>query len=471
MIAALRLAAAAWLLLAAQPAAALDPPGDPHYRATGSWKQPYPDQWGMHRIGLTADARSAWHRLPAGAAPVIVAMIDTGLDWNHLDIAWENLWKNPGEIPDNGRDDDGNGFVDDLIGWNFYENSNKPWDHDGHGTFTAGIVAATWNNGAGIAGINPMARIMVLKALNSFGNSRASFLARAIVYAADNGARVINLSVGGKELSAMEIAAVRHAVSKNCVVVVAAGNDGVSVDDFGMAGMPEVITVGAAGPDDKRAAFSNYGKAVDLLAPGVDILSLRARRTDTLLDIPGGQYGAGAAFVGGDNRYYRAAGTSFAAPFVTGVASLLISANPSLTAAQVRRMLTSTARDVGAPGVDQFSGYGMVDAAAALAADPTRFVEAAIHGVELATTARGPGVRVLGSVGADRLAEAFVEIGRGESPTQWTRVLAGLAPTENGELGVIGADAFRGAPVWTLRLTVVGAGGMQREARFRLSLE
>ena len=105
----------------------------------------------------------------ATGAGVTVAVIDSGLDWNHLDIAYENLWKNPGEVPDNGIDDDGNGYIDDVIGWNFLDNSNKPWDHDGHGTFVTGQIAATWNNGAGLAGINPRARIMVLRALNNYG--------------------------------------------------------------------------------------------------------------------------------------------------------------------------------------------------------------------------------------------------------------------------------------------------------------
>jgi len=132
-----------------------------------------------------------------------VAVIDSGLDWNHRDFDWNNLWHNDGEIADNGIDDDGNGYVDDMIGYNFIGHNNKPWDHDGHGTFVAGLIAGSWNS-EGIAGINPAARIMVLKALNSFGHTRASYIAEAITYAVDNGARIINISVGGEGLISLE---------------------------------------------------------------------------------------------------------------------------------------------------------------------------------------------------------------------------------------------------------------------------
>lgn len=458
---------AALLASAAQAQGVAD---DPYMTSVGSWQQQHPDSWWADQVGLGSGPRSAWRQLPADAAPVTVAVIDSGLDWNHLDIAYENLWKNPGELPDNGIDDDGNGYIDDVIGWNFLDNSNKPWDHDGHGTFVTGQIAATWNNGAGLAGINPRARIMVLRALNTFGNTRASYVARAIVYAADNGARIINLSVGGPGLTEVEREALRYATAKGVLIVVAAGNDGKPVEGFGLASAEQVITVGAAGLDGLRAPFSNYGPAVDLIAPGVDILSLRARRTDTLRDIPGADYTPGGAYVGADRRYYRASGTSFAAPIVTGIASLLLSRNPSLSAQQLRNMLLNSARDVGSPGIDQFSGYGMVDAAAALAADPDSFLGGAIDGVDVIQIDGGPAVAVRGSVAASALKSAHIEIGAGEEPTQWNRVIEGIAVNPGGRLGVIPAAQFRGATVWIIRLVMTGADGQQRETRFRLSL-
>ena len=117
----------------------------------------------------------AWRLLGNQGAPV-VAMIDTGLDWNHKDINWQNIWRNPGETSDNDIDDDNNGYVDDIIGWDFFGRHN-PFDHDGHGAFVSGVIAADKDNRAGIAGINPNAKIMVLKSLNSFGHTRASYLA------------------------------------------------------------------------------------------------------------------------------------------------------------------------------------------------------------------------------------------------------------------------------------------------------
>ena len=462
--------AAAAVALATPVPAATQVPTDPYMASKGTWGQTYSDSWWTDRVGLGSGPQSAWRKMPANAQPVVVAVIDSGLDWNHLDISYENLWKNPREIADNGIDDDGNGYIDDIIGWNFFDNSNLPWDHDGHGTFVAGQIAAGWNNDVGIAGINSRARIMVLRALNSFGNTRASYVARAITYAADNGARIINLSIGGPGMTQVEREAIRYATAKGVLIIVAAGNDGKPVEGFGLASMEQVITVGAAGLDGLRAPFSNYGPAIDLLAPGVDILSLRARRTDTLRDIPGTEYVAGGAYVGADKRYYRASGTSFAAPIVTGIASLLLSRSPSLTAAQLRNILTSSARDVGAPGVDQFSGYGLVDAAAALAARPDSFINAAISGVEVVQTGTGPGVAVKGSLAADSLQSAYIEIGSGENPKTWVRVIDPVKANTGGLLGIIPADRFRGATVWIVRLVVVGSNGQNREARFRLSL-
>lgn len=464
------LAFLAALGLLASPAVAVDPPQDPYANSSGSWDQDYPDQYWLDRIGLGAGPDSAWRELTPDAAEVTVAVIDTGLDWHHLDFDWSNVWRNADEIEGNGIDDDGNGYVDDIIGWNFLDQSPRPWDHDGHGTFTAGIIAGAWNNGEGIAGINPRARVMVLRALNSFGNSRASYLAEAIIYATDNGARIINMSVGGPDLTRIETEAVRYAASKGVLIVVAAGNEGQSVEGFGIAGMEEVITVGASGLADLRANFSNYGPSIDLLAPGVDVLSLRARRTDTLFGVPGAEYEMGSAYVGDDKRYFRASGTSFSAPMVAGVASLLLSKDPSLTGAQLRRLLLNSARDVGAPGVDQFSGHGILDAAAAMRADPDAFINAAIDEVQVRRTPQGLAVAVLGTIGASAFESARIEIGAGEEPQSWTEVLDGLNEVNSGELGLIPAANFQGSAVWIIRLIVQDSNGTTREARFRLQV-
>ena len=452
-------------------AQALEPPKDPYFTGKGDWGQKFDDMWGFHAVGLTAGADSAWRLLPKRLAPITIAVVDTGLDWNHLDMSWNNIWKNPREIPDNGKDDDGNGYIDDVIGWDFFAHNNKPWDHDGHGTFVTGIIAATWNNRVGMAGVNPSARIMVVKGLNAFGNTRASYMAEGIVYAADNGAKIINVSIGGKGLTTIQTEAVKYAASKGALIVVAAGNDGVELKNYGITGMDEVITVGATGHNGLRAPFSNWGQAVDIVAPGLDILSLRARYTDTLRDIPGATYKAGGAYVGKDKRYYVAGGTSFSAPLVAGIASLVWAKNPNLTAAEVKRILLNSARDIGEPGQDQFSGYGMVDARAALQTDKNFFIDAAISGVKVINGPSGPTLEVDGSANADALAEAHLEIGAGEEPSSFTAVGTPLTKgVTKGILGTVDATAFSGSSVWIIRIVVRHKNGRMREARFRLQL-
>jgi len=464
---------AAGILLAAGAVAGFVPPADPLLHSRGTWGQALADQWAIQHVGLTTDAASAWALLGPRPAPVIVAVIDTGLDWNHLDLHADSLWRNPREVPGNGRDDDGDGHVDDVIGWDFLEDTNRPWDHDGHGTLVAGVLAAQHGNRHGIAGINPWARLMVLKAVNDFGHTRASYLAAALRYAADHGARIANLSVGGRGLTSIETAAVDYALARGVLIVAAAGNDGRKLDEpYGVTSLDGVLVVGASGPDDRRLPFSNWGPQIDLTAPGLDVLSLRARRTDTMRLLPGLDYVAGSAYVGRDKRYYRATGTSFAAPIVSGVASLVLSRNPALTREELTRILLHSARDVGFPGVDQHSGYGLVDARAALTADPRFFLEARIDGVRVVAAGGGPAVEVRGTADGDRLARARLEIGAGDDPQSWTAPVEPLdGAVRGGVLGTIPGTALSGATRWTLRLIAEHESGRRREARFELDLE
>jgi subtilisin family serine protease len=455
------------------------PVSDPAHRQAGgggSWGQGYPDQWAVQRVGYTGAADSAWAAVPADAPPVVIGVIDTGLDWHHQDFDWNNLWKNEDEIPDNGRDDDRNGYVDDVFGWDFTADSNRPWDYDGHGTFVTGIIAATRDNGAGIAGINPGAKIMVLKALNTFGRTRASYVARAIAYGVDNGARILNLSLAGKGLPPVVQEAMRYAESKGVLVVVAAGNTGEDLSGFHpagyAAGMTGAMAIAATDPDDRRPAFSNWGAGISLAAPGVDVMSLRARRTDFNWNTGDtSQYRPGANILGTDRRYYRATGTSFAAPIVTATASLVWARNPALSAADVRRILEQSARDIEAPGVDQFTGYGLLDAKAALAADPAFYVEAAITGVTPEQRGNDVILVVNGTAAADRFASARLEYGAGEAPATFTAASRELrAPVRGGVVGEISARDLAGSGTWTLRLVTRHDGGREREARFLLQL-
>jgi hypothetical protein len=216
--------------------------------------------------------------------------------------------------------------------------------------------------------------------------------------------------------------------------------------------------------------FSNWGN-VSVGAPGIDVLSLRARRTDTMLGVEGVKYEAGSAYVGEDKRYYRASGTSFAAPMVSGLASLMIANDPTLTNRQVMAILKSTARDVGTPGVDQFTGYGIIDAVAALKAPRDYFLFAGLNRVEVTRKGNAQAVRVRGTANANAFKAAHIEIGAGENPTSWKRtgaVQKNAGP--DGVLSDIPAAAFAGSKVWQIRVIVTHRSGATREARFKLNL-
>ena len=444
---------------------------DPLYESSGLWGQKFDNQWAIKRVGYEEKKLPQWLNKPATTSEVTVAVIDTGLDWYHPDIAHEKIWTNPGEVSGNGIDDDQNGYVDDVVGWNFVRNQNKPWDYDGHGTFVTGVIAAAQNNGIGISGISSSAMIMPLKALDAFGRGYASMAAEAINYAAEHGARVINLSLGGRTLTKVEQLAIDHAKSRGAIIVVAAGNSGQPVADFSPAGLRGVITVTATDRKDNRAGFSNWGPLVDIAAPGVDVLSLRARRTDLLALIRGVKYKRGEGILGEDKSYYRASGTSFAAPIVTGTISELLAGNPKLTADQATRMILHSARDIETPGVDNYTGYGLLDATAALSADPEYFNESRISGVKVVTRNGKPVLRVTGTADANEFKEAVFRLGKGANPEKWFEVNLKIAnPVTTDTLIELPAGIFKGAKQWTIRLITRHKDGSEREARFSLKL-
>jgi subtilisin family serine protease len=317
-------------------------------------------QWGLRRV----DAARAW-RYSTGK-DVLVAVLDTGIDYEHPDIR-ANIWRNPREVPGDGLDNDKNGYIDDVSGWDFagsrlYRSppDNDVRDHHGHGTHVSGIIAARANNSIGIAGVAPHARILPVKVLDDRGYGSYMSLVRGIRYAADMGARVINMSLAGRgffsPLSAL-YKAVRYAVSKGCALIAAAGNSGRRVSEYFPANFGDVISVGATvNFHNRRAYFSNYGDELDVAAPGMSILSLRAAGT-------GGRHRLG--FVPENDPlagYRRLSGTSMSAPMVSGVAALLLSEYPRLGADDVRRILNSSAKDLGAEGDDPYYGHGLVNA-------------------------------------------------------------------------------------------------------------
>ena len=306
-----------------------------------------PREWGIKDINLLR----AWN-YTTGSHKVVVAVLDTGIDYNHPDLR-ANIWVNTKEIPNNGIDDDGNGYVDDYYGYNFYNNSSKVLDDDGHGTHCAGIIAAVINNSIGIAGVANV-KIMDLKVLNSSGYGYDSEIARAIVYATDNGANIISMSLGGPDYATALEDACQYAWDHGVLIVAAAGNDGSYGVDY-PAAFNSVIAVGAVNSNNSLAWFSNYGPNLELVAPGVNILSTFPQYP-VYLNIT-------------DNctlDYTELSGTSMATPFVAGVAALLKSYNYSLTNREIRSILDETAKDLGPWGRDEYFGYGLVNASAAI---------------------------------------------------------------------------------------------------------
>ena len=286
-------------------------------------------QWGLQNASLpSADisAVEAWNQA-TGSRDVIVAVIDTGVDYTHPDLA-DNIWVNTGEIPDNNLDDDGNGYVDDVRGWDFstYDAmlglpANDPMDYNGHGTHVAGIIGAVGNNNQGVAGVNWKVKIMPISFLGYFGMGFTSDAILALEYAWQNGARLSNNSWGGGAYSQALHDAIQMAGAKGHLFVAAAGNSATDNDLTphypSSYDIPYVVAVAASDMSDQLADFSCFGAAsVDLAAPGAGILSTW----------PGSQY-------------VSLDGTSMATPFVSGAAALLLSQDTMLDPLGVKRVL------------------------------------------------------------------------------------------------------------------------------------
>lgn len=295
-------------------------------------------QWGMHNTGQVIngttgiadsdiDAPEGWDVLTGGTG-FVVAVIDSGAQWDHPDLA-ANIWSNPFEFV-NGIDDDGNGYIDDVRGWDFFNNDNNPADPNGHGTHTAGTVGAVGNNGIGVAGTAWAVRIMPLRFLGANGTGSTSDAVAALEYAVDMGVKVSNNSWGSYAFSTTLNNAINASKSIGHVYVASAGNDGLNTDvnphyPSGYA-HDNIISVAATNNRDKMPTWSNYGaSSVDLGAPGDDVASTFKNST-----------------------YVYLSGTSMAAPHVAGVAALLYIQNPSWTYQQVRGRILSTVRPTSA---------------------------------------------------------------------------------------------------------------------------
>lgn len=336
-----------------------DNPEIPGSGSGGSGADPlFNKQWGMNQMGV----KDAWNRTK-GNQDMIVAVIDTGVDYTHEDLV-DNMWRNPREIPNNNIDDDKNGYVDDIVGWDFVANDNKPYDlsssmmelitgggNPGHGTHCAGNVAARGDNGKGIAGVAPNIKIMALRFISEKGQGTTAAAIKSIKYAIDNGARVTSNSWGseGEDANDPDTNALKDAIAyseqKGVLFVGAAGNghQGVGYDNDKdakpayPASYSHDIIISVAAIDEAGAlgSFSNWGlKSVDLGAPGVKVFSTVTQSnkySDTVIDIPG------LITATWD-------GTSMATPHVAGAAALYWSLHPEKSWQDVKAALLNSVK-------------------------------------------------------------------------------------------------------------------------------
>lgn len=279
----------------------------------------YSNQWAMPKISAPA----AWD-VTTGSEAVTISIVDTGIQSNHPDLT--------GRV---------------VGGYDYVNGDSDPSDDNGHGTMCAGVAAANSNNALGVAGMDWSARLLAVKVLDSTGSGFTSNVAKGITYSADNGARVISLSLGASSGSSTLKSAVDYAYGKGSLLVAASGNDGANSVSY-PAAYSNVMAVGATDSKDALASFSNYGAAQDVVAPGVSIATTR---------------------LGGSYAYFS--GTSAAAPFVSGLAGLLLSQDSALTNADVAGFIRAGATDLGAAGWDERFGWGRIDASRALSAIPT----------------------------------------------------------------------------------------------------
>ncbi|MBT3982162.1 MAG: S8 family serine peptidase [Bacteriovoracaceae bacterium] len=309
------------------------------YRSFTAADPAYRNMWGLKNTGrntgswfggtkgMDINAEKAW-TLSKGSDNVVIAIIDTGLDYKHPDLA-RNVWVNSAEASGTaGVDDDGNGLIDDIHGYDFINDDGDPDDDQGHGTHCAGVIGAIHDNGIGGKGVMDRVKIMPLKFLSSAGFGTLEAAIKAVDYATKMGATLTSNSWGGGEKSDLLFESIKRAQAADILFIAASGNAKNDNDKWGTFPasykLDNIITVAAYDGYGKRAGFSNYGKtSVHVSAPGVKILS---------------------TFKGG--RYKKLSGTSMATPHVSGAIGLLLSLYPHLTAAQVKKRVIATSKEV-----------------------------------------------------------------------------------------------------------------------------
>ncbi|MCD6181800.1 MAG: S8 family peptidase [Candidatus Cloacimonetes bacterium] len=340
----------------------------------------------------------AWN-YTTGNESIIIAVIDSGIHFDHPDLQ-SAVFQNPGEIPDDGLDNDANGYVDDWRGWDFVDapeladiasgdfliRDNDATDELNHGTHVCGIIGADTNNNLGVSGINWQAKILMLRAgfktTNGQGFLQDDDAAAALIYAADMGANVINLSWGDTNYSPIIADACNYAYLHGCIIVASAGNEGATAAHVVTypARLSTTIAVGAVDNANSLSSFSSYGPQIDVVAPGNQIYSCFS-------NLP-------------DNLYTQQSGTSMSAPMVAGSIGLLLALDPTLSFDEVKARLATTAKDIGSVGFDNKFGNGLLDAWALL-------TETAQQSIAISTPADNSWLKENGPITGTVLASDF----------------------------------------------------------------
>lgn len=421
------------------------------------------------------ELEEAWRRT-RGSPSVVVGFVDTGIEYDHPDLLGSFAINDAEDINRNGIfdpwpanetrggvtgdldgvDNDGNGYADDVIGYDFVDQvvpnvgdwskrDADPYDENGHGTTVAGVVSSRVDNGIGVAGAAPGVRIIALRSFDASGNGDDDDVAAATVYATDRGVRVLNMSFGDYYDSPLLHDVVRYARSRGVLVVASSGNEAISDLHF-PSSFPEVMSVGSTTREDNLSSFSSFGSQISVTAPGSDIQSLT-----------------------NGHGYTRSSGTSLSAPYVTAVAALLISIHPSWTPDEVQTTIELTSDDLGRAGWDVYFGAGRVNARRAV--DYPGPPNVSITSPEFSAGFRArASIPVIGSAVSALLQSWRLDIGLGEAPVEWTEI---TDDTHDGRLhDTLGLLNLAGLlpSVWTIRLQLTETNGRTTERRRRINV-
>lgn len=446
------------------PAPILPWPNDPYYldhypdqvsNRDPNWNPSYDYQWNLKKIGMD----EAW-KISTGSAQVVVAVVDTGVDYTHPELGGCTL-----------QQVNNNQCAKIIPGYDVISSDNDPRDEDGHGTHVAGIIGALGNNDLGMAGLDWNVKIIPVRVLGPQGGSMEEVSA-GITFAADNGAKVINMSFGNGNpivnIPQTLKGALDYAFNRDIVLVAAAGNSNSDVNSGHWPAKYElVISVAATDEQDQKTSYSNFGK-IEVAAPGgglpYNLLSLNAKDPTfgQYLDLGGKPVGSG---------YLLLSGTSMAAPHVAGLAALILG-NGTLTNLEVKMVMEVSTDDLGNTGYDQYYGAGRINAQRALNTKVPPIGE--IYSPKR-NNYIGGNYKVIGTVGGQAFSSYKVEIGQGDNPSSWDiRGISlpnnGSQPITNNTLAVIDT-AFYQRGLWTLRLFVTGNNGSSTERKVIINID